>query len=146
MIKTVSKSNRSTELQNLDLCSADLPKERTLWLWWDVEKDTLCFGVQVKTKPLTFQGILSAVNSLYDLLGFSAPVIQPMKLLLQSLCKIGLKWDNPIPSPYETQYPQWIDQLPLLDAFQIARCYKTFGFGKLKQAAIDHFADASEKS
>ena len=146
VIRTLPKSDRSTNLQNLDLCSADLPKERALGLWWDAEKDTLCFRVQVKTKPLTRRGILSVVNSIYDPLGFGAPVIQPMKLLLQSLCKIKLKWDDPIPSSYNTQYLQWIDQLPLLDAFQVARCYKTLGFGKLKQAAIHHFADASEKS
>ena len=146
VIRTVPKSDRSTNLQNQDLCSADLPKERALGLWWDAEKDTLCFRVQVKTKPLTRRGILSVVNSIYDPLGFGAPVIQPMKLLLQSLCKIKLKWDDPIPSSYNTQYLQWIDQLPSLDAFQVARCYKTLGFGKLKQAAIHHFADASEKS
>ena len=86
------------------------------------------------------------VNSIYDPLGFGAPGIQPMKLLLQCLCKIKLKWDDPIPSPYNTQYLQWIDQYLLLDTFQIARCYKTFGFGKLKQAAMHYFADATEKS
>ena len=68
VIKTVSKSDRSTKLENLDLCSADLPKERALGLWWDAEKDALCFSVQVKTKPLTRRGILSVVNSIYDLL------------------------------------------------------------------------------
>ena len=89
VIKTVSKSDRSTKLQNLDLCSADLPKERALGLWWDAEKNTLRFRVQVKIKPLIHRGILSIVNSIYDPLGFGAPVIQPMKLLLQNQTKMG---------------------------------------------------------
>ena len=97
MIESVPPQERSKKLKDLNLSRDSLPKEQSLGLRWDVETDTLCFKVKLNDKPMTRRGILSVVNSVYDPFGFGAPAIQPMKVLLQDLCKLNLDWDKDIP-------------------------------------------------
>ena len=97
MIKPVPPQERSKELKDLNLSRDFLPKEQFLGLRWDVETDTLCFKVKLNDKPMTRRGILFVVYSVYDPFGFGVPAIQPMKVLLQELCKLNLDWDQDIP-------------------------------------------------
>ena len=146
VIESVPPCNRSKELMDLDLTSAALPKEHALGLQWNVEQDTLCFKVNVRSKPATRRGILSVVNSVFDPLGYGAPAILPMKVLLQELCKSKLDWDDPIPYDMEIQWKELLQQLPLLNSFSIPRCYKPEKYGSVVSARIHHFSDASEKA
>ena len=66
----------------------DLPIDCALGTQWDVEADTLSFRVKEKPVPDTRRGILSLTSSLYDPLGFAAPLILPAKVLLQELCRL----------------------------------------------------------
>ena len=50
---------------------------------WDVEKDAFLFKVCEPHQPPTKRGILSAVSSLYDPLGFVCPVVLEAKKFLQ---------------------------------------------------------------
>jgi len=81
---------------DLNLLDDHLLKERALGRTWNVQNDTLCFKTKIKDKSKTRRGILSIINSLYDPLGFGAPVIQPLKVLIQKLGKLGLDCDEPI--------------------------------------------------
>ena len=148
VIKTVPPSDRSNELKNLDLTKDSLPKERSLGLCWDAETDTLCFKVRIKVYPsqCTRRVILSVVNSVYDPLGFGAPAVQPMKALLQDLCRKKLDWDQEIPPENKRVWMEWLRQLPLLASFQLPRCYKPSTFGNVIKAQLYHFSDASERS
>jgi len=146
VIESIPPQERSKELKDLNLSSDRLPKEQSLGLQWDAETDTLCFKVKVSSKPLTRRGILSVVNSIYDPLGFGAPAIQPVKVLLQDLCKLKLDWDQEIPPELQRKWIEWLRQLPSLATFQIPRCIKPEDFGNIKSAQIHHFSDASEKS
>ena len=101
VIQAVPLADRSKELHNLNLSSDKLPRGTALGLWWNAETDTLCFKVNVASKPTTKRGILATVNSLFDPLGFGAPALQPAKVLLQDLCKLKLNWDKPIPFALE---------------------------------------------
>ena len=83
VIESVPPCNRSKGLLDFDLTCDALPKEHALGLQWNVESDTLCFKVTVRSKPATRRGILSIMNSVYDPLGFGSPAMQPMKVLLQ---------------------------------------------------------------
>ena len=58
--------------------------ERTLGLRWVVASDEYTFKVQVGDKPNTRRGILSTTSSLYDPLGFVAPVTLLPKILLHN--------------------------------------------------------------
>ena len=146
VIQAVPLANRSKEWHNLNLSSDKLPRETALGLWWNAETDTLCFKVNVASKPATKRGILATINSLFDPLGLGPPALQPVKILLQDLCKLKLNWDEPIPFALEKKWSAWKTQLPLLTSFQTPRCYYPPQFAKgITQACIHHFSDASEK-
>ena len=74
----------------LDLDLEKLPVERILGVQWDVKKDALLFKVREPHQPPTKRGILSAVNSLYDPMGFVCPVVLEAKKILQRLWKLNL--------------------------------------------------------
>ena len=60
----------------------------------EISNREFVFDIQVPQRPLTRRGLLSAVSSLFDPLGFVAPVTLFPKLLLQDLCKQGRSWDE----------------------------------------------------
>ena len=127
----------------MNITQDELPIERALGLCWNVEDETLGFKVKFKKKPATCCGILSIVNSVYDPLGLGVPVVQPVKALMQKLCKLKLGWDDPIPQSEEKLWLMWMKQLPKLTTFQVPRSYKPECFGKVVHAKLQHFSDAS---
>ena len=127
----------------MDIAQDELPTERALGLFWNVEDDTLGFKVKFKKKPATRRGILSIVNSVYDPLGLGVPVVQPVKVLMQRLCKLKLGWDDPIPQSEEKVWLMWLEQLPMLTTFRVPRSYKPKCFGKVVDARLHYFSDAS---
>ncbi|XP_041366820.1 uncharacterized protein LOC121381553 [Gigantopelta aegis] len=62
------------DLKDLDLGVDSLPQQCSLGLIWDLETDTFGFQVCTEEKPFTKWGILSTINSLFDPIGFVAPV------------------------------------------------------------------------
>ena len=95
-MESIPESERASSVLDLDLDKERLPVERTLGLRWDMQKDTFIFDTALKSKPNTRRGILSLASSIYDPLGFLAPIILPAKKLLQDLCKQRLDWDDPV--------------------------------------------------
>ncbi len=85
--------------------------ERALGVQWNVESDTFNFSTEIKPHSVTRRGILSIVSSLYDPLGFVAPVILPAKQILQQLCKLRLGWDETIPLHISQAWKRWLDDL-----------------------------------
>ncbi|XP_045213227.2 uncharacterized protein LOC123564038 [Mercenaria mercenaria] len=68
--------------------------ERALGLQWRIDKDEFAFDVSLQQKSHTRRGILSVASSLYDPLGFVAPVTLIPKLVLQNACRQQLQWDE----------------------------------------------------
>ena len=62
-----------------------------------MEKDAFLFKVREPHQPPTKRGILSAVSSMYDPIGFVCPVVLEAKKILQRLWKLNLGWDDLIP-------------------------------------------------
>lgn len=110
---------------------------------WSGE-DVFKFHVTLKEQPCTRQGSLSVVSSMYDLLGFLAPVTFPAKHLLQELCRLNLSWDKDIPNTRAQSWKRWLQALEALTNFNIARSFKSKKFGKVEYAQLNHFCDASK--
>ncbi|XP_064472786.1 uncharacterized protein LOC135387556 [Ornithodoros turicata] len=89
------------------------------------------------TPPLT-------VNSLYDPLGFAAPVAIHGRLLLRELSSLTEDWDAELPPSSEWEI--WRNSLPALKEIQIPRTYtsNTLSNGCRKELCV--FSDASTKA
>ena len=64
-----------------------LQVKRSLGSCWDIESDTICFYIDLKDKPLTRRGVLSAVCFLHDPFRRVLTVILRGRKLLQELCR-----------------------------------------------------------
>ena len=97
-------ADRAKDVRDLDLRRDSLPAQRSLGVYWDLEKDAFMFRVSLPENPFTRRGVLS-VNAVYDPLGLAAPVILEGRRLLQQLVVMGKKasdntplgWDDPLP-------------------------------------------------
>lgn len=118
--------------------------ERALGLLWCVETDSFRFKMEMKRQSLTRRGMLSVTSSVYDPLGFLAPVTMPAKMMQQELCRRGCGWDDDLPKDILPRWKRWLEDLGQLSAFNVRRCIKLVEFGRIKHAQLHHFADASE--
>ena len=95
--------------------------------------------------------MLSIVNSIYDPLGLTAPVLLEGKLILQHLVIMRKKtldkplgWDDPLPEAQSDQWKRWRNSLPDLEKIALPRCYHPREFGNIMRAEIHTFSDASK--
>ncbi|XP_026054781.1 uncharacterized protein LOC113040736 [Carassius auratus] len=109
-----------------------------------VKFDVFKFKINLKEKPVSRRGILSVTSSIYDPLGFLAPVILPSKILMQQLCREKLAWDDDIPKQSAERWITWLSGLNQLTDFSVPRCIKPVDFGVSTSAQLHHFSDASE--
>ena len=110
---------------------------------WDRNADTFSFKVKLKdTEKLTKRTILSEIATIFDPLGFAAPVIIKAKMLLQELWLIGLAWDDPVPPTVQEDYTNLRTQLHLLEEIHLPRWIHS---KKDSEMELHGFCDASEK-
>lgn len=129
VIHSIPVKDRAEDIKKLDLDQDILPIERALGIQWCIENDSFNFRITLKDKLCTRRGILSTVSSIFDPLGFVAPVLLEDKRILQELCKEDTGWDDPVPSAIKAKWEKWRSDLPLLQEFSVARCYKPENFG-----------------
>ncbi|KAJ8364608.1 hypothetical protein SKAU_G00134390 [Synaphobranchus kaupii] len=134
------------DVQDLDLSKDEIPLQRSLGICWNLVSDTFTFRVQDDDKPFTRRGVLSVVNSLFDPLGFVAPVtIQGKSLLRQLASQVG-EWDSPLPHDKKAEWMKWRESLLHLQELQIPRRYASFSPSSAKSKELCVFADASVKA
>lgn len=144
VLQALTEEQRAKDLKELDLDRDNLPMERALGLLWCVETDSFRFKMEMKRQSLTRRGMLSVTSSVYDPLGFLAPVTLPAKMMQQELCRRGCGWDDDLPKDILPRWKRWLEDLGQLSAFNVRRCIKPVEFGRIKHAQLHHFADASE--
>jgi len=81
---------------------------------WNKAHDTL--SINFKTclkadKPLTKRKIISAINSIYDVLGWSSPVTITAKLIFSEVCLLKLHWDTEVPAEIQREWRSWTNSL-----------------------------------
>ena len=92
---------------------------RVLGVQWKYQTDEFVFDIQVPQRPLTRRGLPSAVSSLFDPLGFVAPVTLFPILRLQDLCKQGRSWNESLNEDEADDWTKWLRSLPHLSKLQI---------------------------
>ena len=131
-------------MKELDLDLDSLPLERAIGVHWYVESDCFQFVIVLQDKPCTRRGILSTVSSIFDPLGFVAPLLLDGKSILQDLCRHEVGWDDPIPEDIKVKWEKWRSDLLEVQRISIPR-YKPDDFGRVVNAQLHHFSDASVK-
>ena len=145
VLASIPDQEKSTSVANLTF-EENLPFDKTLGLQWYIENDSFTFDIKEKSKPLTRRGLLSVTSSLFDPLGFVAPVTLSAKLILQNLCREGYQWDEPVPENEARRWAEWSESLHQLSNIQIARCIKPPQIDSDFTVELHHFADGSERA
>ncbi|XP_030580177.1 uncharacterized protein LOC115776592 [Archocentrus centrarchus] len=135
--------DRAKDLKDLELGVDPLPLQRSLGLYWNLETDSFTFQVSQEEKPFTRRGVLSTVNSLYDPLGFVAPVVMQGKALVRELSRGSTDWDTPLPPDKQDEWNTWKDSLKALKNLSIKRCYIPVSLSSAQTKELYIFSDAS---
>ena len=99
----------------------------------------------MKDQPVTRRGVLATVASVYEPLGFLAPLVLRAKKMLQEECRKGVSWDEPLPEEVRPRWERWkLDLLHLKefqDVLKIPRCFEPKTMGQQKTYELHNFAD-----
>jgi hypothetical protein len=143
VLESIPNSEKAQSIMPINLDKSSLPVEHVLGLQWCTSTDSLQFCVDIKAKPHTRRGILSSVASIFDPLGFVAPVVLRGKHILQDVCRQGLDWDVPVNDKTLHAWESFVKDLSLLGNLKIPRCFSPRNFGKITLTELHHFSDAS---
>ncbi len=114
---------------------------KALGIHWDTCRDSLHISTS-SLKPseeLTKRNLTSDIARTFDVLGWIAPAILLLKLLLQRLWELQLAWDDPVPDSIATIWLSWRNQIPALAKRPIPRRYFSLDQDRLSvqlQAAV----------
>ena len=144
LLAKIPENDLAKEMKNIDLQTDKLPVVRALGVQWCIETDCLKYNLdEVNQKP-TRRNILSVMSSIFDPFGATSPFVLRAKMILQSLCRDKVGWDDPIPVKEKEEWFKWLEDLPNLSKVQVNRCFKPVNFGRVTNAQMHHFTDASQ--
>ena len=130
-------------VENLDLLNDTAPIEIVLGVQWAIDSYCFQFRITLKDRPAMRRGIMSAISSVYNPLGFLALFVLNGKHILQDICKLQVDWDVPLSGEIVDRWQQWCCSLTELEKLKIPRCFKPKNFGPVKTVELHHFSDAS---
>ncbi|XP_073471088.1 uncharacterized protein [Aquarana catesbeiana] len=122
------------------------PVQRSLGLRWDLLKDTFGFRVSSADKPFTKCSVLSVVNSLYDPVGFVAPITIQGKSLLRQFSETIKDWDAPLQIDQLSKWESWKQSLHALDGIHVPSCYTSALLATSQRKELRIFSDASTEA
>ena len=127
----------------VDLHSTSYPK--ALGVAWDSRADTMATHVELPSAySHSKRGIISDIARTFDVLGWLAPAILPMKLLYRELWQLSIGWDDEVPNHVKQQHEEWREELPTLTTIKLKICY--FTEEKPLTVELHGFCDASQNA
>jgi hypothetical protein len=145
-MQAFSPEDLSKDLKDLEFGKETLPVQRSLGVCWSLESDTFLFHILTDNQPFTRRGVLSTINSIFDPLGFLAPVIIDGKLLMRHLVGCTSDWDEPLPQQYLAMWEHWVTSLQDLHCLRIPRTYLSVSWTSVENLSVHVFLDASEQA
>lgn len=134
VLEIIPASNRAKAIKGVNLEFDLLPMERVLAMDWSIKFDSFKFRITAKDQPLTRRGIFSTVSSFYNPLEMLSPVILTAKRILRELCRRGTGWDDAVQESIAKEWLEWLQQLSLLENFEVSQCVKPPGFREVASA------------
>lgn len=119
------------------------PLENVLGLLRDQLSDSFRFTTEINNRIVkTRRHLLSTIASLYDPLGFLAPVVMLAKRLLQEAASLGSDWDKELDENLRRHYQTWSSNLASISTLSIPRWFSLSC--ELAKIELHSFSDASE--
>ena len=141
LLETIPEDLR--EKETIHLIAAPDECQKALGIHWDTGRDTFHVATPIltpRTGPTKWQ-VASDVARTFDLLGWYAPSVVVLKILLQNLWKLGMTWDEPVPEELAAVWRSWQAELSSITEHPIPRCY--FHLEKKRHVQLHGFSDAS---
>ena len=148
--------NTSSESTKLEKDISQLDTETTgkeicytvLGLTWNIKEDLLLFDFRDLLQKFdnmkgTKRGLLSCAASVFDPLGFVAPITSRIKTIFQMLCQDKMSWDDPIPQHIVVIWQRFISELKSLGEVRIPRFIFSHS-GRVK-TELHGFSDSSKE-
>ena len=148
IVSSLPVQNRSKVMKLWSGPPEPSPDERALGVVWQTETDSLSVVLNVqniRSKPLTRRGLLSAISSFYDPMGILAPTVFRGRLILQHICRQQLPWDIELPESQQREWLEWLSSVADAEPVTVSRSIKPAGFGEVVSYQLHHFADASQE-
>ena len=89
LVRVIPNDVRKNGMKDKDLKLRKVTDDKAIGVKWNVQDDTLGFIVKMNSKPATQRGLLAALSSIQG-----APFLLKGRLIIQTLCKQNLKWDD----------------------------------------------------
>ncbi len=103
---------------------------KILGIPWNKSNDSItvsfepCFNLK---SPITKRKMVAAINSVYDILGWSSPVMIIVKVMFSNVCLLKLHWDEILPPDIEQSCWCWINGLQRQSFIMVPRSIATQG-------------------
>lgn len=141
-LESVPEGDR--EIQPIDFDKHEVLK--TLGLRWDNANDVFTYQVK-KQNPesvVTKRQFLSATTSIFDPIGYLAPIIVKLKIMYQDMWAEKIDWDEPMTTQLHSQWDTFGKQMQLINTIKIPRWLHT----SEKQGNVEFhgFSDASQSA
>ena len=153
VLQAFPESERSSSTHNFRY--EEIPSQRTLGILWKPEKDVFAFEVSIPERKFTKRGVISVINSLYDPLGFVAPIVLTARLIQRTILPPKKNadpeleqygWDDPLPGKFLEKWENWKQSLESLSSLEIPRCYIPNDEFISSSKELHVFCDASEEA
>ncbi|KAG5864405.1 hypothetical protein JTB14_001492 [Gonioctena quinquepunctata] len=120
---------------------------KVLDIQWHINSDELSIDINavldLVKSPGTKRNVLKMVSNIYDPMGFIGPFTLRMKILLQSIWKLELGWDELLPGDILEMWIAWSRGIFVLQDFVVPRCVVAFPHDNLQ---LHNFADGSPRA
>ncbi|KAK3084088.1 hypothetical protein FSP39_007909 [Pinctada imbricata] len=143
VMQSFQKEDLGKEVKSINLDVDALPIHQSLGMSWDMDKDSFVFDIQLQNKPHTRRGFLSLLHSIYDPLGFVAPMLLEGKIILREIAAIS-DWDQALDAKYIDRWERWRTSIQSLETLVIPRTYASISLSVTKGVEIHIFCDASQ--
>lgn len=148
VLRALDGQDLSQDLKSVDLTDprSPLPVHSCLGLLWDLNTDRFLLNPTLNDSTFTRRGLLSTLNSIYDPLGFVAPITIAGKILLRGMCPDGKTWDEPLPESLRPVWLRWRNAVESLDRLDVPRMYLSTSLTQTTNVKLHVFCDASEQA
>ena len=115
--------------------------QRTLGTHWNITDDN--FSSKIINSSPTKCRVLSAVSTIFDQTGLLASFTLKVKLLLQSMWRLKISWDDKLPPAQAKYWGKWLKNLFSVNQVYVPRCYNNLNKDVVAYK-VNIFNDASE--